>query len=231
MNKKEPFKIFIGYDQREAIAFSVLSHSILSNSSIPVSITPIKLDHLRSFYKRKKGKKDSTEFSISRFLTPYLSNYRGYSLFLDCDFIVKGDVAELVNIINKDQKKIIWCVKHRNYTPKNQKKFLNEKQLPYLRKNWSSFMIFNNKRCKKLTPTFLEKINGLYLHQFKWIKKDQEIGNLPKRWNILIGEQKIPNNFKALHYTIGGPYFKKFFNCEGSKFWFSYKKLMEKGLE
>ena len=53
-----------------------------------------------------------------------------------------------------------------------------------------NFMIFNNKRCKKLTPTFLEKINGLYLHQFKWIKKDQEIGNLPKRWNVLIGEQK-----------------------------------------
>jgi hypothetical protein len=83
-----PFKIFIGYDPREKIAFHVLSQSIIEHSSIPVSISPINLNNLKKFYKRKKRVKDSTEFSISRFLTPYLSDYKGYSLFVDCDFII-----------------------------------------------------------------------------------------------------------------------------------------------
>ena len=82
------FKIFIGFDSREKIAYHVLSQSIIANSSIPVSITPINLKNLRHFYNRPKAKNHRTEFSISRFLTPYLSNYKGYSLYLDCDFII-----------------------------------------------------------------------------------------------------------------------------------------------
>ena len=94
------FKIFIGYDSREKIAFHVLSHSIISNATIPVTITPINLNNLKRFYNRAKAKKHSTEFSISRFLTPYLSNYKGYSLYLDCDFIVLGNIAKLLKIIS-----------------------------------------------------------------------------------------------------------------------------------
>jgi len=224
-----PFKIFIGYDPREKIAFHVLSQSIIEHSSIPVSISPINLNNLKKFYKRKKRVKDSTEFSISRFLTPYLSDYKGYSLFVDCDFIIRDDVAKLLKIVKSDPKKALWCVKH-NYIPKNKIKFLNEEQLIYSKKNWSSFVIYNNKYCKKLTPAFIEKANGLYLHQFRWTK-DSLIGALPKEWNVLIGEQKVPKNFKALHYTKGGPYFKKYRNCEQAKFWFLNKKEMEAGLE
>ena len=143
----EPFKIFIGYDPREKIAFHVLSQSIIENSSIPISITPINLLNLKKFYKRKKSAKDSTEFSISRFLTPYLSNYKGFSLFLDCDFVVNDDVAKLLKIANEDPNKVIWCVKH-NYSPKSKFKFLNERQLSYKKKNWSSFVLYNNIKCK-----------------------------------------------------------------------------------
>lgn len=225
----KPFKIFIGYDPREKIAFHVLSQSIIENSSIPVSISPINLKNLKKFYKRKKRIKDSTEFSISRFLTPYLSNYKDYSLFVDCDFIIKEDVAKLLKIVKSNPKKVLWCVKH-NYIPKSKLKFLNEKQLNYSKKNWSSFVVYNNKKCKILTPKFIEKANGLYLHQFKWTK-DELIGSLPKEWNILVGEQKIPKNFKSLHFTVGGPYFKKYRKSSGSSFWFKYKKIMEKGLE
>ena len=85
MKKNLKLKIFIGYDSREKIAFHTLSQSIIENSSIPVTITPICLTNIKHFYKRPKTKTHSTEFSISRFLTPYLSNYEGYSLFLDCD--------------------------------------------------------------------------------------------------------------------------------------------------
>ena len=222
-------KIFIGYDSREKIAFHVLSQSIIENSSIPVVITPIKLENFRKFYKRKKGLKDSTEFSISRFLTPYLSNYEGYSLFLDCDFIVKGDIAKLIKIVSKDKNKALWCVKH-NHNPNETIKFLGEKQLKYNRKNWSSFVIYNNKKCKILTPKFIEKANGLFLHQFQWTS-DKSIGSLPSNWNVLVGYQKIPKHFNALHYTKGGPYFKEFENTKGAKYWNVYKNLIFKTKE
>ena len=216
------FRIFIGYDSREKIAFHVLSYSIMANATIPVSITPINLNNLKRFYNRPRGKKESTEFSISRFLTPYLSDYQGYSLYLDCDFIVLGDVLKLIEFVKKDSSKAVWCVKH-SYIPKDRSKFLKEKQFIYAKKNWSSFMVFNNKKCKILTPKFVSKAHGLDLHQFKWTR-EKLIGALPKNWNILVGEEKIPNKFNAIHYTLGGPYFKEYSKCDGSKFWFKYEK-------
>jgi hypothetical protein len=220
-------KVFIGYDSREKIAYHVLSQSIIENSSIPVSINPINLKNIKQIYKKKKAKIHSTEFSISRFLTPYLSNYEGYSLFLDCDFVMIGDIAELLNIVKKDKNKSVWCVQHKDYSHQLKKtKFLNEIQLPYAKKNWSSFMVFNNQKCKILTPGVVSKKSGLFLHQFKWTD-ESKIGKLPKNWNILSGEQKIPKKIKAIHFTLGGPYFSKYKNCDGSKYWFYYRKLME----
>ena len=84
-------------------------------------------------------------------------------------------------------------------------------------------MLFNNTKCKILTPKLVSKAHGLYLHQFKWTK-DKLIGSLPKNWNILVGEQKIPKKINALHYTLGGPYFKRHSKCQGAKHWFKYKK-------
>ena len=216
-------KIFIGYDPREKIAYHVLSQSIIANSSIPINISPINLRNLKHFYNRPKTKMHSTEFSISRFLTPFLSNYKGYSLYLDCDFIILEDVAKLIKFISKRQNKVLWCVKHKDYIPKEKIKFLKEKQYNFKKKNWSSFMIFNNTKCKILTPKLVSKAHGLYLHQFKWTN-EKLIGSLPKNWNILVGEQKIPKKINALHYTLGGPYFKKHAKCQGSKYWFRYKK-------
>jgi hypothetical protein len=156
-----------------------------------------------------------------------LSNYEGYSLFLDCDFIVKGDIAQLLAIIKKDKNKALWCVKH-NHNPKEIRKFLGEKQLKYNKKNWSSFVIYNNNKCKVLKPNLVSKANGLYLHQFKWIK-DSLIGSLPGSWNVLVGYQKIPTKFNALHYTKGGPYFKEFRSSPGAKYWLNhYKDLLLK---
>ena len=216
-------KIFIGYDPREKIAYHVLSQSIIANSSIPINISPINLRNLKHFYNRPKTKMHSTEFSISRFLTPFLSNYKGYSLYLDCDFIILEDVAKLIKFISKRQNKVLWCVKHKDYIPKEKIKFLKEKQYNFKKKNWSSFMIFNNTKCKILTPKLVSKAHGLYLHQFKWTNENL-IGSLPKNWNVLVGEQKFPKKINALHYTLGGPYFKKHSKCQGSKYWFRYKK-------
>ena len=70
-------RVFIGYDSAETVAYNVLSHSIHRNASEPVAITPIMLSQLQSVYHRSQHNLASTEFSFSRFLTPYLCDYGG----------------------------------------------------------------------------------------------------------------------------------------------------------
>ncbi len=115
-------RIFIGYDPKEEVAFHVLSASIMRRTSTPVSITPISLDTLKSVFKRDRNPLQSTEFSFSRFLTPFLSDYQGWSIFMDCDMLVLDDITNLWNL--RDEKYALMCV-HHNHTPKEQLKFLN----------------------------------------------------------------------------------------------------------
>lgn len=70
-------RVFIGYDPNETIAWHVLSHSIHVRSSRPVSITPLMLSQLKEEMWRERNSLQSTEFSFSRFLVPYLCNYQG----------------------------------------------------------------------------------------------------------------------------------------------------------
>lgn len=76
-------RVFIGYDPREALAFSVLSYSIHARASQPVSITPLMLSQLKGVMTRERHPLQSTDFSFSRFLTPYLSDFAGWSVFLN----------------------------------------------------------------------------------------------------------------------------------------------------
>jgi len=214
----DKLNIFIGYDSSEIVAFHTCCQSILENSSIPVSFTPIGIKNCPSDFKRPRGKKDSTEFAITRFLTPYMSSFKGYSLFMDSDTIVLGDVKKLIDEI--DQNKVVSLVKH-NYAPKSQKKFLNHEQLAYKRKNWSSVIVFNNEKCKNLSLDYVENCNGLDLHQFKWCN-DKDIGEISINWNFLVGEYKNNNSQKLLHYTIGTPCFEDYKNTEFSDEWYKY---------
>lgn len=218
-------RVFIGYDPRESIAFSVLAHSIQRRSSKPVSITPIALDNLKDVYTRERNPLQSTDFSFSRFLTPYLSNYEGWSVFMDCDMIVLDDIANLFELA--DDKYAVMCVKH-NHIPKEDIKFLGATQTKYEKKNWSSVMLFNNAKCRALTPEYVNNASGLELHQFKWLDSDDLIGEIPYKWNHLVGYSDPYPNASLVHYTIGGPYFKEYRNCEYSDEWLEELRSMEK---
>ena len=134
-------RIFIGYDPREKVAYHALVQSIIENSSEPVSITPIAKKHLGNIYQRTRSVKESTEFSLTRFLTPYLSGFNGWSIFMDCDMIVTSDIKTLWDL--QDDQYAVMCVKH-DYTPSSERKFLDQIQTVYPKKNWSSVMLFNN---------------------------------------------------------------------------------------
>lgn len=213
--------VFIGYDPKEVGAFSVLSHSIHEHASQPVSITPIMLSQLKSIYKRERNPLQSTEFSFSRFLTPYLSAYDGWSIFMDCDMLMTEDIVNLWNM--RDDRYAVMCVKH-DHQPKEDIKFLNAVQTKYQKKNWSSVMIFNNKRCKALTPDYVNTASGLELHQFKWLANDDLIGEIPARWNHLVGYSEADANAALIHYTSGGPYFNEYKDCEHAQAWFVAKQ-------
>ncbi|WP_087066675.1 hypothetical protein [Cyanobium sp. NIES-981] len=209
-----PIPVFIGYDPRERVAINVLIDSLVQHSSQPLAITPIKLDQLKGIFQRKRIANQSTEFSFSRFLVPHLSGYEGWAIFMDCDMLARGDIAELWAL--RDERYAVMCVQH-DHSPGEKVKFLGTVQTRYEKKNWSSLMLFNCEQCKALTPDYVNSASGLELHQFKWLADDSCIGGLPQgRWNHLIDVQP-PDARPAgeggpalVHWTLGGPWFQQY---------------------
>lgn len=217
--------IFIGYDSKEKIAYHVLSESILKNSTKPVSITPIYLPNIKDDFLRERNNLSSTEFSFSRFIIPHLMNYQGWALFMDCDMLMKADVEELWRL--RDDRYAVQVCKH-DYVPRTETKFLGQIQTAYPKKNWSSFMLMNCKKCTSLTPDYVNKASGLELHQFKWLENEELIGSLPLEWNWLAGEYEYKKDIKNIHYTEGGPYFKDYKNCDYAQDWFEiYREIIK----
>jgi len=233
-------RIFIGYDSREPVAYHVCAHSILSRASGPVAIIPLVQPALRAagLYTRERGKTESTEFSMTRFLVPYLADYEGDAIFMDSDMLCLADIYEVMDVVERDRRTrveerrnqasrglrsnaaepAVYVCQH-DYASTATVKFLNQINVPYPRKNWSSFMVFDCVRCKALTPARVNILSGLELHRFSWLD-DGRVGALPLEWNWLVGEY-VPNpKAKILHYTLGGPWFESYRNCDHAREWF-----------
>lgn len=207
------FNVVIGYDRQVRIPAYVVAESIMKHCTQPVNFTFLNRNNL-PFFTRPRISLDSTEFSISRFLTPYLHNYTGWALFVDNDVLVNSDISELFALA--DEKYSVMCVQH-NYIPKNKTKFKNNIQTSYYYKNWSSVMLFNNRLCTNLTVDFINSAPGLDLHQFTWTDHNL-IGSLPPEWNYLVGSSEILTP-KLIHYTEGGPWYKDTQHCQFAENW------------
>ncbi len=218
-----PLRIFIGYDRHEIVAYHTLCQSIISTASQPVSFIPIALDHLKGVFERPPHALQSTEFSFSRFLVPYLSGYSGWSLFMDCDILVRSDIAQL--FAQADDRYAVRVCKH-DYVPVSERKFLDKVQTAYKMKNWSSVILMNNARCKALTPDFVNTATGLELHQFKWLASEDEIGSLDLDWNWLVGEYPKKEDARVVHFTLGGPYFDEYKTADYADEWFAESKKL-----
>jgi hypothetical protein len=136
---------------------------------------------------------------------------------MDCDMLFLEDIAKLWNL--RDDQYAIMCCKH-DYNPNQNLKFRGAKNEPFEKKNWSSFMLMNNEKCTALTPEFVNTASGLTLHQFKWLEDDKLIGDLPLEWNWLVSEYPKIQKPYNLHYTLGGPYFKDYENCDYNEEWY-----------
>jgi len=180
---------------------------------------------LKGLYTRPRGPTESTEFSLTRFLVPALSEFRGWSVFMDCDMLCRVDIAGLQEEIDRQKDKAVLVCKH-DYVPKTERKFLDQVQTKYPRKNWSSLMAMNNERCAALAPEYVNTASGLDLHRFHWIG-DEAIGALPLEWNWLVGEYDYSPSAKIVHYTLGGPYFDAYRTCDYADEWFAEFQAMQ----
>ena len=210
--------IYIGYDPREDLAYNVLKYSAYKYASGPLNVYPIKQSQLRriGLYRRAwqlgssslpkpinnndvqhrdifDEKPFATDFSFSRFLTPFLHRLEGWALFMDCDMFFRSDPLDLFKEYN-DPKYAIYCVKH-NYAPTEKNKMYGNEQYQYSRKNWSSVIMFNcsHKGHNNYTVDDINTKSGLWLHNFMWLK-DNEIGKLHEEWNWLDGHSSASLN-------------------------------------
>jgi len=208
-------KVVVGFDQRESVAYHTFVQSIIEKSSVPISFLPLAINTLQDYKETHTDK--SNDFIYSRFLTPYLNRFEGWAIFADGDMICQADIKELWDL--RDQSKALLVVKH-DYKTKAHQKYLGNINENYPRKNWSSVILWNcsHPTHKILTPDFIAKQTGKYLHRFSWLD-DNDIGELPKEWNWLAVEYPKNKNAKLIHYTLGTPCFKDYQDTDMSDIW------------
>lgn len=205
--------VFIGYDSREPIASTVCEYSLRHTTEEPIDVKLLKINELRDkgIYTRPDDALGSTEFTFTRFLIPFLMDYKGWAVFCDCDFLWLTDIDKLFAQTN--DKYAVMCA-HHDYTPKEGTKMDGKQQHIYPRKNWSSMVLWNcgHPSNRQVIPSMVNKETGKFMHRFSWLK-DSEIGEVSHEWNWLEGWYKEPRDGKpkAIHYTEGGPWFE---NCQ-----------------
>ena len=220
-------KIYVGFDPRESVVYHTFIQSLIEKSTLPIEITPLAVSTL-NFYEESHQDK-SNDFVYSRFLTPFMSNFEGWSIYVDGDMICQADIKELLTL--RDDTKAVQVVKH-DYKTKAENKYLDNKNENYPRKNWSSVILWNcsHPKHKILTPEFINKQTGKYLHRFSWLE-DEEIGELPIEWNWLAIEYPENPLAKLIHYTLGAPCFKEYRETSMAENWLKMQKRTFNGMD
>lgn len=216
-----PFPIYVGYDRREDIAYKVCEFSLSARASVPITINALVQDDLRArdIYARDIDPLASTDFTYTRFFVPYLTDYQGWAMFCDCDFLWLADVAKLISTI--DDRYAVMCV-HHDHRPTERYKMDGQKQSLYPRKNWSSMILYNcgHPANRVLTPDLANSETGKFLHRFAWLD-DSLIGEISEAWNWLEGWNEKPGvgTPNAIHYTRGGPWFDDWKDVDYADLW------------
>jgi hypothetical protein len=193
----------------------------MERASAPVQFIPLHKPMLSGFDGQQDG---SNAFIYSRYLVPYLQNFNGWALFADGDMACLSDIAELWSLREQHSFNKAVCVVKHDYRTVNTRKYIGSPiesdNFDYPCKNWSSVMLWNcgHYANRILTPEYVSEAGGKALHRFEWLR-DEQIGSLPPEWNVLVGEQVIPEIPKLLHYTLGVPGFSHYRDCDGAAHW------------
>jgi hypothetical protein len=202
--------IYVGYDSREAVGYSVFCHSVLSRTKARVSFHPV------------RGEKvvGSTQFNAERFSIARECGYRGWAVWAESDMLCLADIEELMEYA--DPYCDVVVAKH-DYRTKHPVKFLGQANEDYPRKNWSSLMLVN---CGHAAwERLAHKSYTLpQLHRFEFLD-EARIGALPLEWNHLVGEYAPNPVVKLAHFTIGLPIWAPYSGWEYAADW--HRELAE----
>lgn len=185
---------------------------------MPVRFVPLHKGMLGGFDGQQDG---SNAFIYSRYLIPHLQDFEGWAIFCDGDMLVTEDIYELFAL--RDKTKAVQVVKH-DYKTSQPRKYIGSPiendNIDYPRKNWSSVIIWNcgHSAHRILTPEYVAHAGGHILHRFGWLN-DDEVGEIPVEWNWLVGEYPKNPDARLLHHTLGSPGFGHYAECEGSRRW------------
>ena len=210
-------RIFIGYDPTQDLSWRVLEYSLNKHTSEPLDIQPIDAAKIPGGWNRDEDPLQSTPFTYTRFLVPYLCNYEGIALFMDSDMLALGDVSELFHL---PMDGLALRVRQHDYNPTETVKMGGKTQTQYPRKNWSSLMLMNNPELKAWTKEAAETQSGAWLHRFEAIP-DEKIGDLSEEWNVL---DHMTGPTKLLHYTSGGPWLPGCEDADHADLWHQYRE-------
>jgi hypothetical protein len=180
-------RVFLGFDDRQAVAYSVARFSIERRITRPTTIAPLKIEAMPI---KRTG---LTFFTWTRFLVPWLCDYRGWALFADSDFAFFCDVSEIFDCA--DDRYAAMVVKNKEHF------------------EWASLILFNcaHRANRVLTPEYVEAAKAL--HGMQWLDPEL-VGPLPLEYNYLAGYSE-PRNAKVVHWTQGMPIFPE---TEGSPY-------------
>jgi lipopolysaccharide biosynthesis glycosyltransferase len=158
----------------------------------------------------------STEHACARFLLKEVAQ-TGWAMFCDGDVLFRDNAARIFEGL--DSSKAVYCVKH-GHKQKSGTKMDGMIQTIYPKKNWSSVMIMNldHPSNQNLTAEYVNTIPGRELHAFCWLKED-EIGELPREWNYLVGVSDHVERVSLAHFTLGLPDMDGYQSCEFSDEW------------
>lgn len=213
-------RIFSGYDQRTRIGFHVCEESIIKHSSLPVSFTPLDLRTLKRIYTRPREKDQLTDFTFTRFLVVIQVGLCSLMAMI-CWFEMIS-----VNYLPYVIRFAVMVVKHPNFREANHT-FMDKTITMYPMFNWSSVMLFNNAQCKMLTPEIVNTANRLDLHQFKWLESPELIGEIPSKWNHLVGYYEPRPDVSLVHWTMGAPFQgEEFAKTEYADEWFAMEQIL-----
>jgi hypothetical protein len=194
-------RVFIGYDPRQPIAYNVLADSIVRHASQPVAITALSLKTLPI---KRRG---LTEFTFSRFLVPWLCDFKGKALFLDADMVVTGDIAELFAACEGKNGEDV-------YVMTDQARF-----------EWPSAMLFicDGDGSTRLQPHYIDNHHNA-LMDLSWADL---VGDMPKEWNHCVGYAAPRTDAKLYHFTKGIPIWRETRgNVEDQVFHEAYKHML-----
>lgn len=212
-------RLFCGFDAREAIGFHVFVASVLERATVPVSVHALHSNGLPQ---------GSNAFTYSRFLVPWLCEFKGLAIFADAsDQLMLADIAELDALF--DPTFAVQCVQHATYKTRHPIKYRGTSMqcpnLNYPRKNWSSLMLINceHESWRGFDPSYIDSERGVDLLS---LRAHDPIGSLPDRWNRLVDEGHPTEGAAVLHWTAGIPAFPNYANAPGADHWRKQRNKM-----